>query len=52
MEDTLKLTFIIYSTFISLHFFLKKVYQNTGQILKSQQEYFDERSVEIVVIKL
>ncbi len=48
-------TFMIYSTCISLQiFFYKKFYQNTGQILnvKSQQDYFDERSVDSGVIKL
>ncbi len=41
-----------------MYFFAKKIYkkfyQNTGQILnvKSQQDYFDERSVDSGVIKL
>ncbi len=48
-------TFMIYSTCISLQKKMyKKFYQNTGQILnvKSQQDYFDERSVDSGVIKL
>lgn len=51
MKDTLTCLGIFYDL-LNIYFFAtfyEKDYQNTSQILESQQDYFDERSVESVV---